>query len=71
MERNGTSPEAFRRLRENAGYTIPEIAAKAGVGRNTIWRIENEPGYRPRESTVRAVAAALKLPPAAFYRERS
>lgn len=69
MQRNGTSPEAFRRLRENAGFTIPEIAARSGVARSTLWRIENEPGYRPRESTVRAVATALDLPPAAFYRD--
>ncbi len=52
----------LRRIREEAPMTIEELAALAGVSYNTIQELETgKRGARP--STVRALAAALKVEP--------
>jgi transcriptional regulator with XRE-family HTH domain len=48
----------LRELRRRRVLTLEELAEKAGVGRNTIWRLEHGVmGAQPR--TIRKLARAL------------
>ena len=52
----------LRELRRRRVLTMEELAEKAGVGRNTIWRLEHEVmGAQPR--TIRKLAKALGVEP--------
>jgi transcriptional regulator with XRE-family HTH domain len=52
----------LRELRHRRVLTLEELAEKAGVGRNTIWRLEHGVmGAQPR--TIRKLAKALKVEP--------
>ncbi|MCZ2341474.1 MAG: helix-turn-helix domain-containing protein [Bacteroidales bacterium] len=64
------TPSAFgdrlRQLRQEAGWTLAELAERAGVNLGTIHRIES--GHRPNPTweTVVALSAALGVPTDAF-----
>ena len=50
----------LRELRRRRVLTLEELAEKAGVGRNTIWRLEHGVmGAQPR--TIRKLAKALSV----------
>ncbi len=52
----------LRELRRRRVLTLEELAEKAGVGRNTIWRLEHGVmGAQPR--TIRKLARALDVQP--------
>ena len=52
----------LRELRRRRVLTLEELAQKAGVGRNTIWRLEHGVmGAQPR--TIRKLAKALNVEP--------
>jgi transcriptional regulator with XRE-family HTH domain len=52
----------LRELRRRRVLTLEELAEKAGVGRNTIWRLEHGVmGAQPR--TIRKLAKALNVEP--------
>jgi len=52
----------LKELRRRRVLTLEELAEKAGVGRNTIWRLEHEVmGAQPR--TIRKLAKALDVEP--------
>ena len=52
----------LRELRRRRVLTLEELANKAGVGRNTIWRLEHGVmGAQPR--TIRKLAKALDVEP--------
>lgn len=52
----------LRGLRRRRVLTLEELAQKAGVGRNTVWRLEHGVmGAQPR--TVRKLARALGVEP--------
>jgi transcriptional regulator with XRE-family HTH domain len=52
----------LRELRRRKVLTLEELAEKAGVGRNTIWRLEHGVmGAQPR--TIRKLAKALDVEP--------
>ena len=52
----------LRELRRRRVLTLEELAEKAGVGRNTVWRLEHGVmGAQPR--TVRKLARALGVEP--------
>jgi transcriptional regulator with XRE-family HTH domain len=52
----------LRELRRRRVLTLEELAQKAGVGRNTIWRLEQGVmGAQPR--TIRKLAKALDVEP--------
>ncbi len=52
----------LRDLRRRRVLTMDELAEKAGVGRNTIWRLEHGVmGAQPR--TIRKLAKALGVEP--------
>jgi transcriptional regulator with XRE-family HTH domain len=54
--------QRFRELRRRRVLTMDELADKAGVGRNTIWRLEHGVmGAQPR--TIRKLARALGVEP--------
>lgn len=49
----------LRALRLQAGLSVPELAANAGVAASTVLLIENEGIGKPRMATMRKLAAAL------------
>ena len=52
----------MRELRRRRVLTLEELADKANVGRNTIWRLEHDVmGAQPR--TIRKLAKALDVEP--------
>ena len=52
----------LRELRRRRVLTLEELAEKAGVGRNTVWRLEHGlMGAQPR--TIRKLARALDVEP--------
>ncbi len=52
----------LRELRHRRVLTLEELAKKAGVGRNTVWRLEHGlMGAQPR--TIRKLAKALDVEP--------
>ena len=52
----------MRELRRRRVLTLEELAEKADVGRNTIWRLEHDVmGAQPR--TIRKLAKALDVKP--------
>jgi transcriptional regulator with XRE-family HTH domain len=52
----------LRELRRRRVLTLEELAEKAGVGRNTVWRLEHGVmGAQPR--TIRKLAKALNVEP--------
>ena len=52
----------LRELRRRRVLTLEELAQEAGVGRNTIWRLEHGVmGAQPR--TIRKLAKALNVEP--------
>lgn len=54
--------ERLKELRRRKVLTMEELAERAGVGRNTIWRLEHGVmGAQPR--TVRKLAKALGVEP--------
>jgi transcriptional regulator with XRE-family HTH domain len=55
----------LRELRRRRVLSMEELAGKAGVGRNTIWRLEHGVmGAQPR--TIRKLAKALYVEPEAL-----
>jgi transcriptional regulator with XRE-family HTH domain len=55
----------LRALREKAGLTVQELADRAGVHFNSIYRLENG-GRRIGLAMIHALAEALRCPPAAL-----
>ncbi len=52
----------LKELRRRRVLTLDELAEKAGVGRNTVWRLEHGVmGAQPR--TIRKLAKALGVEP--------
>jgi HTH-type transcriptional regulator, competence development regulator len=52
----------LRELRRRRVLTLEELAQEAGVGRNTVWRLEHGlMGAQPR--TIRKLAKALDVEP--------
>ena len=58
--------ELLRRFRGEAGLTQGGLAAVSGVGAETIRSLESGRRRAPREDTVRSLAAALGVDPAAL-----
>ena len=57
----------LRELRRRRVLTLEELAQKAGVGRNTVWRLEHGVmGAHPR--TIRKLAKALDVEPEELVR---
>jgi transcriptional regulator with XRE-family HTH domain len=62
--------EKLKELRETRALSLRELANEAGVGHNTIYRIEHGQGNaHPR--TVRRLAKALGVEPRELMKKRS
>jgi transcriptional regulator with XRE-family HTH domain len=60
----------LRDLRRRRVLTLEELAEKAGVGRNTVWRLEHGlMGAQPR--TIRKLAKALDVEPEELVKTES
>lgn len=59
------------RFRTRARLSQEELAAKSGVSRTTIWRLEAGHGKRPGGATVEALAGALGVQPAELWTQIS
>ena len=58
-----------RRLRDQAGLSREQLAARAEVTTSTIFRIESDDNYEPRMSSVTAIARALECRVADLFLE--
>ena len=52
----------LKEMRYKRMLTISELARRSGLTRPVIWRIETDPKYNPRYSTMSALAKALEMP---------
>lgn len=62
MVATGLQGEKVKELRERRAIERRELAALAGVGYTTIYKIETK-DHKPRLSTVRTLAKILKVSP--------
>ena len=60
------SGEQVRRARERNVLSLRELAGRAGLSYVTLWRIETGETQQARPATVRKLAAALGVEPAAL-----
>lgn len=51
----------LRTLRESRGWPVAELAARAGVDRATVWRLERG-SHRPQVRVLELLAGALGVP---------
>ena len=58
--------EKVRRAREQRFFSQRELADKAGVNRNTVWRIETSGHTDVHPRTIRRLAEALSVDPASL-----
>lgn len=64
-----TINETLRKMRESSGMSAPELADAAGVGRPTVWRIENR--NKPMDiSTLEKLANAMGYDLLITFKER-
>jgi transcriptional regulator with XRE-family HTH domain len=58
--------DKVRSAREQRFFSQRELAAKAGVNHNTIWRIEGSSSVEVHPRTIRKIAKALSVDPASL-----
>jgi transcriptional regulator with XRE-family HTH domain len=58
-----TVGERIKAMRERKVWGQAELARKAGISPNTLYRIEAE-SHKPRPVTIRRIAEALSVDPA-------
>lgn len=51
--------DRIRRYREDAGYSLSQLAVEAGVSKGYLWSLEKAPDKRPSAETLYAIAEAL------------
>jgi transcriptional regulator with XRE-family HTH domain len=61
--------DKVRSAREQRFLSQRELAAKAGVNHNTIWRIEGGNSVEVHPRTIRKIAEALSVDPASLTPE--
>jgi transcriptional regulator with XRE-family HTH domain len=57
-------PFTLIRLRKAKGWSLEQLAERARVDKQTIWRLEKGEHSMPRESTIKNLARALSVEPA-------
>jgi transcriptional regulator with XRE-family HTH domain len=58
--------EKVRAAREQRFFSQRELASKAGINHNTVWRIEGGGSVEVHPRTIRRLAAALSVDPASL-----
>jgi transcriptional regulator with XRE-family HTH domain len=58
--------EKVKSAREERFFSQRELASKAGVNHNTIWRIEGSSSVEVHPRTIRKIAEALSVDPASL-----
>lgn len=58
---------ALKRIREENGLTVSELAKKSGITRQTIYRLENEDEESANSKTLKALADALEVQVSDFF----
>jgi transcriptional regulator with XRE-family HTH domain len=61
--------EKVRTTRERAFLSQRELADKAGLNHNTVWRIEGSGAAEVHPRTIRKIAGALSVDPASLVPE--
>jgi transcriptional regulator with XRE-family HTH domain len=61
--------EKVRAAREQRFFSQRELAGKAGINHNTIWRIEGGNSVEVHPRTIRRIAEALAVEPASLTPE--
>jgi transcriptional regulator with XRE-family HTH domain len=61
--------EKVRTTRERAFLSQRELADKAGLNHNTVWRIERSGAAEVHPRTIRKIAEALSVEPASLVPE--
>ncbi len=61
--------EKVRTTRERAFLSQRELADKAGLNHNTVWRIEGSGAAEVHPRTIRKIAEALAVEPASLVPE--
>jgi transcriptional regulator with XRE-family HTH domain len=61
--------EKVRTTRERAFLSQRELADKAGLNHNTVWRIEGSGAAEVHPRTIRKIAEALSVDPASLVPE--
>lgn len=59
-------PDAVKEIRVAKGYTVTELAKRAGITLRGLFYIEHQ-GRDPRASTLGRLASALEVPVNAFF----
>ena len=62
--------DRIRRYRGDAGLSLSQLAASAGVSKGYLWSLENVAGKRPSGETLYAVAKALGVTMSALLGRR-
>jgi transcriptional regulator with XRE-family HTH domain len=58
--------EKVRAVREERFFSQRELAGKAGINHNTVWRIEGDKSVEVHPRTIRKIAEALSVDPASL-----
>jgi transcriptional regulator with XRE-family HTH domain len=62
--------EKVRAVREETFLSQRELAEKAGLNHNTVWRIEGSGATEVHPRTIRKIAEALSVDPTSLVPER-
>lgn len=65
-----TFGERLRRLRTDKGLSLDELAAKTGVTKAYLWRLETSPGVNPSLDIVNRLAAGLSVAPGSLISDQ-
>lgn len=57
---------AFKAVREETGWTRPQVAERLGITRGALWKIENSK-TEPKRKTIHKFCAETHIPIAYFY----
>ena len=56
-----------RAYRLQRGWTMKELANRAGITTRVIYKIEQNPGYNAKRETMKSISAAMNLPASMLF----
>lgn len=61
----------IKRMRMDAGLTLPQLAEQSGISKSYLWNLENKPGHQnPGGQTLYAIAKVLNTTMSALLGQR-